>query len=211
MDPAGPANQRQRARLRAGHKPLLFALLLALGADVAVPKPSWVSYAAQVTLAGARPHFVPTSLGEGGICEPSALARAVTAAGAAGRPGGSVIVTLPDNPTGQLAQPPPYERYEVAARHDLVIISDEIYRDLVYDTAPPFLSPAACVPERTVVTTAPSKNLACGGVRVGAEHIEQHRVARQGRRVSHDLSMIPERPRRAGVVTSLTIPHRPGQ
>jgi len=30
----------------------------------------------------------------------------------------------------------------VAARHDLVIISDEIYRDLVYDTAPPFLSPA---------------------------------------------------------------------
>jgi aspartate aminotransferase len=57
---------------------------------------------------------------------------------------------------------------EVAARHDLVIISDEIYRDLVHDTAPPFLSPAACAPERTVVTTAPDKSLALGGWRAGA-------------------------------------------
>jgi aspartate aminotransferase len=83
-----------------GSKPLLFALLLAVGADVAVSAPSWVSYAAQATLAGARPHFVPAPPGEGGICDPSALARALTAARAAGRRIGSVIVTLPDNPTG---------------------------------------------------------------------------------------------------------------
>jgi aspartate/methionine/tyrosine aminotransferase len=60
---------------------------------------------------------------------------------------------------------------EVAARHDLVIISDEIYRDLAYDTAPPFLSPAACAPERTVVTTALSKSLALGGWRAGAARL----------------------------------------
>lgn len=38
-----------------GSKPLLFALLLAVGGDVVVPVPSWVSYAAQARLAGARP------------------------------------------------------------------------------------------------------------------------------------------------------------
>jgi aspartate aminotransferase len=114
-----------------GSKPLLFALLLAVGADVVVPKPSWVSYSAQAALAGARPHFVLLPPGEGGICDPAALARAVTTARAAGRRIGSVIVTLPDNPTGQLAQPATVRALcEVAARHDLIIISDEIYRDL---------------------------------------------------------------------------------
>ena len=155
-----------------GSKPLPFAVLLALGADVAVPKPSWDSYAAQATLAGARPHFVPTPPGEGGICDPAALARAVTAAKAAGRRIGSAIVTLPDNPTGRLAQPATVRALcEVAARHDLVIISDEIYRDLVYDPAPPLLSPAACAPERTVVTTALSKSLALGGSWAGAARL----------------------------------------
>ena len=40
-----------------GTKPLLFGLLLAIGADVAVPQPSWVSYAAQAGLIGARAAF----------------------------------------------------------------------------------------------------------------------------------------------------------
>src|SRR5580700_9042921 len=63
-----------------GSKPLLFGLLLATGADVIVPRPSWVSYAAQASLVGARPHFVPAAPGEGGICDPAALGRAVVAA-----------------------------------------------------------------------------------------------------------------------------------
>jgi aspartate aminotransferase len=83
-----------------------------------------------------------------------------------------LIVTLPDNPTGQLAQPATVRALcQVAARHDLIIISDEIYRDLVYDTAPPFLSPAKCAPDRTVVTTALSKSLALGGWRAGAARL----------------------------------------
>src|SRR5262249_14454797 len=49
-----------------GSKPLLFALLLALGADVAVPKPSWVSYAAPASLAGVPAHFLPAAPGQGG-------------------------------------------------------------------------------------------------------------------------------------------------
>src|SRR5215472_2613724 len=56
-----------------GSKALLFAVLLAIGADVAVPMPSWVSYAAQAKLIGTAPRFVPAVLGEGGVCDPEAL------------------------------------------------------------------------------------------------------------------------------------------
>ncbi len=112
-----------------GSKPLLYGLLLALGADVAVARPSWVSYAAQAAMTGGRAHFVPILPGQGGVPDPARLDRAVTAARAAGRRVGSVVVTLPDNPTGTLASPATVRALcEVAAEHDLAIISDEIYR-----------------------------------------------------------------------------------
>ena len=151
-----------------GSKALLFGVLLALGMDVAMPKPSWVSYAAQATLTGVVPHFVPAAPGEGGICDAAALDAAARASRAAGRPIGAVLVTMPDNPTGRLASPAAVRDLCAAAeRNDLVIISDEIYRDLVHDPATPFLSPAVVAPHRTVVTTALSKNLAVGGWRIG--------------------------------------------
>jgi aspartate aminotransferase len=162
-----------------GSKPLLFGLLLATGADVAVPRPSWVSYAAQVSLAGARAHFVPAAPGEGGICDPEALAAAVTAARAAGRTIRSGVVTLPDNPTGRLPRPATVRALcAVAAEHDLIIISDEIYRDLVHDPAAPVLSPAAVAPDRTVVTTALSKSLALGGWRIGVARLPEGPLGR---------------------------------
>jgi len=157
-----------------GSKPLLFGLMLAVGADVAVPRPSWVSYAAQASLIGARAHFVPAAPGQGGICDPAALGAAVTAARAAGREIRSVVVTLPDNPTGRLARPATVRALcDVAAEHDLIIISDEIYRDLVHDPAAPVLSPAAVAPQRTVVTTALSKSLALGGWRIGVARLPE--------------------------------------
>ncbi len=151
-----------------GSKALLFGTLLALGTDIAVPRPSWVSYAAQAALIGATPHFVAAVPGEGGVCDAAALEAAVRASRAAGRPIGAVLVTMPDNPTGRLASPAAVRELCAAAeRNGLVIISDEIYRDLVHDPSTPFLSPATVAPERTVVTTALSKNLAVGGWRIG--------------------------------------------
>ncbi|HEY3735606.1 MAG TPA: pyridoxal phosphate-dependent aminotransferase [Streptosporangiaceae bacterium] len=155
-----------------GSKPLLYGLLLALGADVAVPRPSWVSYAAQAAMIGIRPHFVPTRPGEGGVPDPVLLDRAVAGARDRGRRIGSVVVTLPDNPTGTVASPTAVTQLcEVAAEHDLIIISDEIYRDLLHDPATPFTSPAAIAPRRTVVTTALSKSLALGGWRIGVARL----------------------------------------
>ena len=155
-----------------GSKALLFGLLLAIGADVAVPQPSWVSYAAQASMLGVAPHFVPVPPGEGGVCDAAGLAATVTAARAAGRRIGAVVLTLPDNPTGRLARPASVHALcQVAAEHDLIIIADEIYRDLVHDPGHAFASPVLFAPERTVVTTALSKSLALGGWRIGVARL----------------------------------------
>jgi aspartate/methionine/tyrosine aminotransferase len=166
-----------------GSKALLFGLMLAIGGDVAVPRPSWVSYAAQASLIGAQPHFVDIRPGQGGVPDPDRLGDAVRAARAAGRELWSVILTLPDNPTGTLASPATIRALcRVADEHDLIIISDEIYRDLVHAETEPFTSPAAMAPGRTIVTTSLSKGLALGGWRIGVARLpggEQARLLRR--------------------------------
>jgi len=190
-----------------GSKALLYGLLLSLqGGDVAIPRPSWVSYAAQAALTGIRPVYVPIAGGEGGVPDPDLLSAAVTAARRAGRRIGAVIVTLPDNPTGTLATSGTVRALcAVARQHDLLIISDEIYRDLTHASLPgpgagslpgspagspafspggspaesaaggsadrEFVSPADVAPERTVITSGLSKNLALGGWRLGVARL----------------------------------------
>ncbi|MBO0889447.1 MAG: pyridoxal phosphate-dependent aminotransferase, partial [Acidothermales bacterium] len=73
----------------------------------------------------------------------------------------------PDNPTGTLAPEPAIRAVcAIAERHGLVILSDEIYRDLVHDGRD-FAGPAAFLPDRTIVTCGLSKSLALGGWRIG--------------------------------------------
>jgi aspartate aminotransferase len=163
-----------------GSKALLYGLLLSLQADdVAIPRPSWVSYAAQASLTGIRPVYVPIAGGEGGVPDPLLLSAAAITARRAGRRIGAVIVTVPDNPTGTLASAATVrELCSVARQHDLLIISDEIYRDLTHAApaaadpgGPGFLSPADVAPERTVITSGLSKNLALGGWRLGVARL----------------------------------------
>lgn len=155
-----------------GSKSLLYGLLLAIGGDIVLPAPSWVSYAAQADLAGVRPLRVPAPPGEGGVPDPERVVSAVLHARSQGREVRSLLVTLPDNPTGTLASARTVRRVvEVARDLDLIVISDEIYRDLVHDPAAGFLSPADLAPERTVITSGLSKSLALGGWRIGVARI----------------------------------------
>jgi aspartate aminotransferase len=160
-----------------GSKALLFGLIAAIGGDVALTRPSWVSYAAQVALAGRAAHFVP---GWGGVPDAAALDRALSASWDAGRPIRSVVVTLPDNPTGVLARPAAVRALcAVADQHGLIIICDEIYRDLVHANGTVFTSPADIYSERTVVTSGLSKNLALGGWRLGVTRLPDGRLGRE--------------------------------
>ena len=164
----GLTTESDQVLLGPGSKPLLFAILKAVGGDAVIPTPAWVSYAAQAELIGREPIRVPVPEGEGGVPDAAALKAAVRAARAAGRDPRVVVATLPDNPTGRLATEGAVKAMCDAARElDLVILADEIYRDLVFDDVS-FPSPAAWAPERTVTTTALSKNYALGGWRIGA-------------------------------------------
>src|SRR5215469_17753049 len=62
----GPPTSPEQVVCGPGSKPLLFALLLAIGGDLALPRPCWVSYAAQAGLIGIRTRLVPAAAGEGG-------------------------------------------------------------------------------------------------------------------------------------------------
>ena len=147
-----------------GSKPLLFALLLALEGDVLLPTPSWVSYAAQAQLAGKHVVPIPIPLAAGGVPDPAALRE-----WAQDHPGrnATLLVTIPDNPTGTIASEEIVgELCELAREHGWWIVSDEIYRDLAYEPST-VTSPARLLPERTVVTVGLSKQLALGGWRIG--------------------------------------------
>nr|WP_198663511.1 pyridoxal phosphate-dependent aminotransferase [Jiangella endophytica] len=162
-----------------GSKPLLYGLLLALGGDIVAPSPGWVSYRAQSRLTGHRPIHVPTVPGQGGVPRPDLVADAVLAARAAGRTVRSVVVTTPDNPTGDVASRSSVEQIAHVARElDLAIVSNEIYRDLVHDPTTFVHSPAEFAPERTIVTTSLSKSLALCGWRLGVMRLPDSPLGR---------------------------------
>jgi aspartate aminotransferase len=148
-----------------GSKPLLYALLRVLPGDVILPRPSWVSYAAQAALAGKRVFHAP--IGEaGGVPAPAALEECIAAAFRGGGRPGVLVLTIPDNPTGTVAgEEAVREAAAIAEARELAIVSDEIYADLAYSGKAP--SPARFAPERTFVTSGLSKSMALGGWRIG--------------------------------------------
>jgi aspartate aminotransferase len=150
-----------------GSKAALYALMNVLAGDLVLPVPSWVTYAAQAALAGKRVIGVPISSAVGGIPDPIQLVGALAAARLSGADPGILMITTPDNPTGTIpGKDLLRDVIAIAEVEGLVIISDEIYRDLAYDPAD-FVSPAALAPDRTFVTFGLSKGWALGGWRVG--------------------------------------------
>jgi aspartate aminotransferase len=150
-----------------GSKALLFGLLSVLPGDVVLPRPSWVSYAAQAALAGKRVLSVPIDRCAGGVPDPAALREVVARGRAAGGNPGVLVLTLPDNPTGTLAPGALVaEVVERAVELGLLIVSDEIYRDLAHDPGA-VCSPATVAPDHAFITNGLSKSMALGGWRLG--------------------------------------------
>lgn len=175
----GMACQPSQIIFGPGSKALLYGVLASLEGDLVIPTPCWVTYAAQATLTGRRSIGVPAPAEAGGVPDPDLLQDHLDAARADGADPRLLIVTVPDNPTGTHAGAELIRRVcEIAARNDMVIISDEIYRDLQY--APEsHLSPAQVLPERTVVTTGLSKSMALGGWRIGFARVPDGRFGKK--------------------------------
>ncbi len=138
--------------------------LLEAGDEIIIPTPYWVSYADQALLNDATPVLLPTSESHDYAIDPDQLEHLVSPRTRA------IIVNSPSNPTGATCDRKTLEAIaSIAVRHDLLIISDEIYEKVLYDGAA-HVSIAALGPEvaaRTVIINGVSKAYAMTGWRIG--------------------------------------------
>lgn len=136
--------------------------LIEPGDEVLLLLPAWVSYTEIVRYAGGVPVSVPARPD----CGPdlAALSRAIT------KKTRGIFINSPCNPSGYvMSEREVREITALAEKHDLWILSDEIYRRLVYEGEPNF-SPAsigASARARTVIIDGASKAFAMTGYRIG--------------------------------------------
>ncbi|MCP4197184.1 MAG: pyridoxal phosphate-dependent aminotransferase [Proteobacteria bacterium] len=142
-----------------------FQAVLNPGDEVLIPAPYWVSYPDQVRLAGGAPVIVETGEDTGFLVKPEMLRKAIT-------PKTKVLVLNdPCNPSGAVYTPQAVRELTTAAVDaGLYVLTDEVYRELIYDDAT-HTSPLSVVPEdkRAQVFTVDgvSKTYAMTGWRIG--------------------------------------------
>ncbi len=154
----------------AGTQNALFSAslcLLAAGDEVIIPDPAYLTYEASLRICGAT--LVPVDLTNQFRLDPDKIAAAVTSQTRA------IVVNSPANPTGVVASPEELAAVAaIAIEHDLWVISDEVYAELVFgnsDTGPAShhhsIAAQPGMAERTVVLGALSKSHAMTGWRLG--------------------------------------------
>ncbi len=157
-----PDTSRDNVIVTAGGSEALIATALALydpGDEVLIPDPGFVLYAPHARLLGARPVPYPLYEGHGFLPEMDAIERLVTPRTRA------IVVNSPANPTGAVLPKSLVDRIiDLADRHDLQIVSDEVYDQIVYDG--PMTSFWGRT-DRAVVVNSFSKTLAATGWRLG--------------------------------------------
>jgi aspartate aminotransferase len=142
----------------------VFTALLDEGDEVIVPTPYWVSYAELIKLAGARPVLVETRIEDDFKLRPAALRQAITPRTR------MLLLCSPSNPTGVVYDPAELAALaDLAIEHDLAVVADEIYDQLVFDgrQSPSFPTLRPGLPERTIVVAGVSKTYSMTGWRIG--------------------------------------------
>jgi len=141
---------------------LTFTALLDPGDEVIIPTPCFVSYQAEVTLAGGKPVQVYTTMEEDFQPNPAVIEKAITPRTKA------ILLGYPNNPTGAIASKENLQAIaNLAKKHDLVVISDEIYDRLVYNHEHVCFPSLPGMHERTVLLGGFSKTYAMTGWRIG--------------------------------------------
>jgi aminotransferase len=141
---------------------LAFRAILNPGDEVIVMEPSFVSYIPTITLAGGVPVVVDTYEKDAFKLSKDAVEAAITDKTKA------ILICSPNNPTGAvLTKEDLIGISEVIKRHDLLIISDEIYADLLYDDTYTSMASLDGMKERTLLVSGFSKAFAMTGWRLG--------------------------------------------
>lgn len=134
------------------------------GEEVIIPAPFWVSYPEMVKLSGATSRFVETTAQNNFKITPDQLMKNIT------KHTKVLIINSPSNPTGMV-----YSKNELAAiaeicvKHNIYVISDEIYEKLVYDVPenPSIASFGKDIYDLTITVNGVSKAYSMTGWRIG--------------------------------------------
>jgi aminotransferase len=141
---------------------LTFTALLDPGDEVIIPTPCFVSYQAEVAMAGGKPVEIYTTMEDDFQPDPAVIEKAITPSTKA------ILLGYPNNPTGAVARRENLRAIaEIAEKHDLVVISDEIYDRLVYGQEHVCFPAFPGMQERTILLGGFSKDYAMTGWRIG--------------------------------------------
>jgi aminotransferase len=141
---------------------LALKAILDPGDEVLVVEPCFVANAAAVEMAGGVPVLVDTHVEDEFQVTGAALEARVSPRTKA------VLISYPNNPTGAVLTPEHMQEVaDFAERHDLVVLSDEIYERLVYGVQHTCFAALPRMRERTVLMSGMSKSFAMTGWRIG--------------------------------------------
>lgn len=171
-----------------GAKHSIYNALMAIcnpGDEVIIPVPYWVSYPELVKLVDAIPVYVETKENNSFKYDVNELEKYIT------KNTKAIILNSPNNPTGCVYNVEELSKIaEIAVRHDLIVISDEIYEKLIYDDLK-HISIASLnndIKERTIVINGMSKAYAMTGWRIGYTASNQEIAALMANLQSHATS-----------------------
>ncbi len=158
---------KEEVIVSCGAKHSLYNIAQALfgsGDEILIPAPFWVSYPDQALLNDAIPIFVKTDEADKFMLRPEVLESKIT------KKTKALILNSPSNPTGSVYEKKVLEAIaEMAVKHNIYVISDEIYEKLVYDGFE-HISIASLgkeIKKRTIVVNGLSKSHAMTGWRIG--------------------------------------------
>jgi aspartate/methionine/tyrosine aminotransferase len=157
--------KRENVLVSPGAKPMIASTLMALlnpGDEVVIPDPAYPAYRSIVTYVGAVPVSVPLIERKGFRLELDALESAITSKTKI------LVINSPHNPTGGiLTHEDIMGIADIARRHDILVITDEIYNRHCYDAQFESYYGSSGLPERTILIDGWSKAWAMTGWRLG--------------------------------------------
>ncbi|MGD0222107.1 MAG: pyridoxal phosphate-dependent aminotransferase [Terriglobia bacterium] len=147
-----------------GGKQAIFEAMMATlndGDEVILPVPYWVSYLDIINYAGGKAVFLETEEAENFTMRADAVEKLITLRTR------MIVVNSPNNPTGAVVSREEMERLlEVAARHKVLLMSDECYCQFLYDD-PPYSLGSSMDRDHLLIVGSLSKTYAMTGWRVG--------------------------------------------
>jgi aspartate aminotransferase len=172
--------------------PTKFALYCAVqafvnpGEQVIFPNPGWVSYGPMITMAKGTPVPVKMRYEDGWYWDPEDIRAHITPKTKA------IIINTPSNPTGSIMSKDTLKEIgDLALEKDLVVISDEVYENLIYEDEHFSIGSMENIFDRVVTISGFSKSYAMTGWRVGWMVAKKETIRMVNKLQQHSLTCLP--------------------